>query len=109
VEEDGFDCRGEPRITAAKLVEGACGGFGVDGFGVERGDEAAAGVRQDGQAGSDVEGERVDGADVQAVGVVEDLPVEYAVAGKDSEGERAGCAIEVVGWRSLVLGGEELG
>ncbi len=113
MEEDGFEGLVEAGVGAAELEDGAADGFGVEGGGVRGGGAGAAGAGEDRQAGGDVHGERVDGADVEAVGLVEEAPGLFRAAGVVAVEyglcEGAGLAVEGVGGWSGPVGGEELG
>ena len=62
----------------------------VEGRGVVGGSEAAAAAGEDGEGARDLGADGVDGADVEAVGMIEQRPAELAVALEDGEGEGAG-------------------
>ena len=71
--------------------------------------EAAAGAGEHGEGSGDLGADRVDGADVEAVGVVEEVPTELAVAGEDGTGQSAQPGLEVVlGWGWFGCGCGEL-
>ena len=66
-----------------------CGGVGWR--------KAAAAAGEDGKGAGDLGADGVDGADVEAVGMIEENPAELPVALEDGEGEGAGLEVEAVG------------
>ena len=99
----------ECSVARAEQKQGAAGGLAVEGSGVFRRGEAAAGAGEVGQGARDLGADRVDGADVEAVGVVDERPAELTVSGEDRAGEFPRLGLEVVlGWRWFGCGCGEL-
>src|SRR6266702_3065860 len=95
-------------LLGAEQQEGAARGFAVEGTAVLLGIKAAAGTGEDRKGAGDLGADRVDGADLQAIGLVEEGPFQLAVALEHGAGEFAGLAIEVaVGFR-IRAGGFEV-
>ena len=61
----------EGSVARAEKQQGAAGGLVVEGAGVVGGGEAASGAGEHGEGARDLGADRVDGADVEAVRVVE--------------------------------------
>ncbi len=87
----------ECSVARAEQKQGAAGGLAVEGPGVFGRGEAAAGAGEVGQGARDLGADRVDGADVEAVGVVGERPAELPVSGEDGAGEGPGLGLEVSG------------
>ena len=90
---------------AAEQQQGAARGFAIERLGVVDGCEAAAEPESTGSRCGDVGADRVDGADVEQAGMVEQIPAEQPVAREDGRGESAGLAVEAAEWTARAGGG----
>ncbi len=90
VEEEGAEGVVEGGVAGAEEEESAAGGLAVEGCGVLGGGEAASGAGEDGEGAGDFGGDGVDGAEVEAVGLVEEVPVELVVAVRGRPGPGGG-------------------
>ena len=89
-------------LGAAEEQESASCSFVEELRGFREWGEAAARAGEHREGAGDLGTDRVDGAQVEAVGLVEQVPAEQAVARKDGLGEGAGFALEIVRDRAEV-------
>jgi len=102
VEEKVAESGIEGGVACTEQQQGTAGGLAVKGSGVVDRGEAATGAGENREGAGDLGADRVDGADVEAMGVVEEVPAELAVAGEYGAGERFGFGAEV-GWGGDVV------